>query len=280
MSNPRNEAEMTVLPELERMLVLQASRRASTTPALAGEGASHPRRPRLRVGRRWGALALVGVVLGTTAVASKGPWDPSVGRQSTGYPTLSFTKPSSSTLSRLGVLRRAQTTTDRDSQTQALLRLVGGRLKGVRPLYVRNVEPQLGPGAVTLVSAERRQGQLGASSAADGQETVCLLYPLLDSGEVGERGRCWSVPEVIAGSAYGSMRNQSVTHVYGLVPDGVATVAIDLASGRRVLATVHDNFFDVKQPAFRGKPVRSVRWLDAAGRPLGPPAAAVAGDGR
>jgi hypothetical protein len=271
---------MTVLPELERMLVLQASRRASTTPALAGEAASQPRRPRLRVGRRWGALALVGVVLGTSAVAAKGPWDPWVGSQRTGYPALSFTKPSRSTLSELKVLRRAQTATDRDSQTQTLLRLVKARLKGVRPLYVRNVEPQVGSGAVTLVSAERRQGQLGASSAADDQETVCLLYPLLNASEVGTLGRCWSVPEVIAGRAYGSMRNQSVTHVYGLVPDGVATVAISLASGRRILAPVHENFFDVRQPALRGKPVRSVSWLDASGRPLGPPASSGAGDGR
>jgi hypothetical protein len=276
MSNPRNEAEMTVLPELERMLVLQASRRASSTPALAGRTAFRPWSPRLLVRRRWGALAIVGIVLGGSAVAAKGPWEPWVGRQSTGYPTLSFTKPSASTLRVLGVLRRPQTELDRDSQTQALLRQLGGRLKGVRPTYVRNLEPNVGWAAVTLVSAERRARQLGVSASASSGETVCVIYPLLDSNSDGARAKCWSVAEIVAGLAYGATRNQTTTRAYGLVPDGVTSVAVEFRTGKRVLGRVHDNFFDVGQPVVGGKAVRSVTWLDPSGRDIGPGT----GDGR
>jgi hypothetical protein len=265
MSKPRNEEEMTVLPELERMLVLQASKRGQQpVPALAAEGSSRRRRPHLRVGRRrFAVVALVVMALAGTAVAERAPWEPWIGNQRSGYPTLSPSAPAGSTLEVLSVLRRSQTELDRDSQVQAVLHDVGPRLQGIRTAYVRNLEPDVAWAAATLVPVESYSDAQGTG------EAVCLLYPTPGiEGSHGASLNCWHPGEITAGEAYVALRTVSRVHVFGLVPDGVAAVEVHFADGTGASAAVKENYFAASFASSSGRVVRSVEWLDSDGNPV------------
>ncbi len=59
---------------------------------------------------------------------------------------------------------------------------------------------------------------------------------------------------------------------YGLVPDGVASVAITRPDGSTAKASVHDNFVHITNA---GTPhdsavVTGVRWIDASGKDIAP----------
>jgi hypothetical protein len=90
---------------------------------------------------------------------------------------------------------------------------------------------------------------------------------------------CWTTAEVLSGKAKGLAPAGNRWHLYGLVPDGVARVAITHYGGTSAQAVVHNNFFDIpaangtKDPAIdvRGAyPKGPPRWLDAHGRQVRP----------
>ena len=78
--------------------------------------------------------------------------------------------------------------------------------------------------------------------------------------ERGASRNCWSPAQIADGAAVGLTRVDRLAHVFGLVPDGVATVQVRLADGRRLTASVRDNFFDVTEPQSAVSRVLSVGW--------------------
>jgi len=262
---------MTVLPQLERMLVQQAARRArpiAAAPRAGLEALAAPRR--LRVSRRSAVLALLAALVLGGAVAATTVWTPLLGTEHAGRPTVSATPPSPAALKLLGVLRRAQTPADRDAQTQTVLRLLGPQLHGVRTRYIRKLEADIGGAAVTLVPVESfsEPGEAFAVPLEGG--FVCVLYPF-PQGPRGASLNCWSPSEIAGGSAIGVTRGADALHVFGLVPDGVATVTIELADGSEIAAAVRENFFDAPESSTGFERVRAIRWQAAEGAVIGPP---------
>src|SRR5207245_6658195 len=157
MSETRGQTPVSVLPELERMLVLQASRRmqdrpvVETTPAVARRRGA-VRRP--RIFRRWIVLAIVAALAVGGALAATTPWTPLLGNEHAGHPTVTQAPPSPAALRLLGVLRRAPSAADRDAQAQATLHLVGPQLHGVSVRYIRNLEADVAGRARGPVPAE------------------------------------------------------------------------------------------------------------------------------
>jgi len=290
MSEIERQTPVTVLPELERMLVEQASRRALATAAAAAafpETADAPlasptagvpttapasvpaRRRRRRISRRSSALALLVALVVGSAIAAVRPWSPLLGNDHGGHPSVSQTSPGEPALRLLGVLRRAQTVADRDAQTAATLRLVGPQLHGVRVRWIRNLERDVAGMAVTLVPVET-YGDVGeATLRAREGGFLCVLYPSSRPAPNASL-HCFSPAEIASGRAVGVARSEGVVHVFGLVPDGVASVSVALADGRRSIADVHGNFFDVTGSASFAR-VLAVRWRDAGGRRVWPP---------
>jgi hypothetical protein len=295
MSETIVDMPATILPELERMLVLQASRRAGA-PAGAAQDAPPPiattssvdlpaaaprpvRRRRRPVSRRPAALALLVALVVASAVAAIRPWSPLLGNRHAGHPTVSGASPGPIALRMLGVLRRAQTAKDRDAQTGRVLRLIGPQLHGVKVPWIRNLEPNVDGMAVTLVPVET-YGDVGrAPAVAREGGFLCVLYPSTEPVPAATLN-CWSPAQVARGVAVGATRRERRVHVYGLVPDGVASVAVSLADGRQLTAAVRENLFDARVSE-RPARVRSIRWHDADGHEVGPPLTRTpAGSGR
>ncbi|HEY1835024.1 MAG TPA: hypothetical protein VGG08_11340, partial [Solirubrobacteraceae bacterium] len=219
------------------------------------------RRPHLRVGRRrFAVVLLAAMALAASAVAERAPWEPWIGNQRSGYPTLSPGAPGNSTLQLLSVLRRPQTELDRDSQVQAVLHDVGPRLQGIHTEYVRNLVPNVAWAAVTLVPVEAFSGAKGTG------EALCLLYPTPGiEGTHGAELGCWAPAEITAGAAVIALRTVGRSHVVGLVPDGVASVRVTAVDGVTSVP-VRENFFDDSPPSNRtGKLYSRIEWLNAAG---------------
>jgi hypothetical protein len=243
--------------------------------ALSGRPA--PRRARrLRLPRRPVALGLAAVAVATgSALAATQPWAPSLGR-----PELRDV-PSSTAASgvpadqvgELGVLRRPQDSADRGAHTQGLLRHLGVEASGVRTGSIRALKSPAGVGAV-LVSVEGVGAVAGAGAGEPGQaDALCVL--------VVDGGFCGNADDLRAGR----FMVLAGDHVYGLVPDGVSSVALEYPDGETRSAGVRDNFYavtdapvttrNVPTPTGRAAPLPMpsstlVRWLDSGGDPVGP----------
>jgi hypothetical protein len=282
MSEFRGGTPVTVLPELERMLVEQASRHVvavaapvTVLPLPEIAPPSRPVRRRGRISRRSIALALLVALVVGSAVAAVHPWSPLLGNERGGHPTVSQKPPGKDALRLLGVLRRAQTDADRDAQTAAALRIVGPPLHGVKVQWIRNLEANVAGMAVTLVPVDA-YGDVGeVNTAADGEGFLCMLYPSSRPAP-GISLHCWSPAEIASGRAVAAASSEGVVHVFGLVPDGVVSVSIVLADGRDRTVEVRANFFDAAEPAGFAR-LPSVTWQDAEGRRVGPPADAAPG---
>jgi hypothetical protein len=239
------------------------------TAAMAREfPAAQPKRRR-GVGRR-GVLSLaIGFATAAAALAATHPWSPAVGTNKfhESAPTQSRTAPPASELSLLGVLRRQQSPADRGRASEEALRYISPRgNQGVRLEYVRSLDG----GAATLVPVQRADENREAATVGD---ALCVFYAD-PAGDGGARS-CWSAEDVRAGRARGELG----THVYGLVPDGVATVELSFEDGSVVRAPVGDNFFDAKTPREQADQehapipakIEQLRWLDQNDVPSGPP---------
>jgi hypothetical protein len=173
----------------------------------------------------------------------------------------------------LGVLKRPQDSADRGAHTQGLLRHLGVEASGVRTDSIRAVTSPAGVGAV-LVSVEGVGAVAGAGAAEPGQsDALCVL--------VADGGFCGNTDDLRAGR----LMVLAGDHVYGLVPDGVSSVALSYPDGETRSAGVRDNFYavtdapvatrNVPTPTGRAAPLAmssppSVRWLDGRGGRVGP----------
>jgi hypothetical protein len=220
---------------------------------------------RRRLPRRRLILIIALLLAAGTAIAATGVWRPILGNQLFGPgPSISVSPPPASQLAVLAVLRRPQTPIDRSIATQRELRYTGGR--GVRTDYIRLLRRRLPDGAplvlvpvVYIPPADYRvTPPPGQPRLPPLQDALCLI-----AGDVGGSagGACFSTQQVLSGRAEASLGDQ----FYGLVPDGVRTVAVRTSSGREYGAPVSQNAFVVVVPYGTGFPTALV-WTSTRGR--------------
>jgi hypothetical protein len=276
-----------VIPELQILLKQAAERQAAT--AAASPRANRPIRWRARRGAVLGSLALVA---SASALAATHPWSPTLGSPRAGHPTTSTSPVPRSERALLGVLRRPQTAADRTPAVQATLRfLAAAEEHGVRVASIRSlgISPAA-PGRAIVGFSLVHQG-LTDGTVTGGANDVCVLFPAAFASHtasiVDGRGRkrmvrsrggegagqaCGNAQQLREGAIGGAVSARQGFYVFGLVPDGVRSVQISLATGQTSTAPVRANFYDELLHT-AGAPVGATfTWLGADGRRVGPAA--------
>jgi hypothetical protein len=234
--------------------------------------------PVARERRRWyrqraAVVALAATLVTGSALAATQPWIPLLGR-----PAL-HDVPGTAATSRvpdvqaemLGVLRRPQDASDRDRDVERLLQNLGTEQSGVRVRSIRKLGSSSGLEAV-LVSVERERA-LSPGEATEANP-LCLL--------IEDGGLCGTTDDLQTGH----LLVLAGPHVYGLVPDGVASVELSFPNGPTRRVTVKDNFFALAETptvqrtlgggngasppplVMSGRP--DIHWLDDNGNVVGP----------
>jgi hypothetical protein len=255
---------------LDELIAFSATMRPSDPPR--GTVAADRRRRRLRVL----APCLAVFLVTGTALATVGPWHPSLGNDRGGHPTTSATRLPTAATSTLAILRRQQSAADRGRDVTATLRIVGPQFHGVNVDDVRRLapgDPARGNLAAILVTAQRLADDEDAGPhAAQAGELICMLYPT--SQHLGANITCTPAHEIATGKASGNTGiGGPDPRVYGLVPDGVTSVRLQIEGGFTTTVPVHDNFYvahaDGAHQPLAGR--TTATWLDSAGnivRPL------------
>jgi hypothetical protein len=251
------------VPRLSRPLVPGMDFRARLGLQLtraAGELAA-ARRPLAAPSRRERAARIPHVIfprlsrpiaIGLTLTAFAGAatagvlWLPQIGDSRFGEnpPSISATAPPQNQLAALAVLRRPQTTADQNGAlTTGALRAINSYTTGVRTNYIRVLAGSDSTGFVLVPVAQRLAG--GASDAPSSPLSNALCLYAANSAGL-DFVNCYSLRQVLAGTA-GSVAfgNQ----MFGLAPDGVATVTVSFASGIKLSAPVQNNLYDLTLPA-------------------------------
>ncbi|HEU4977165.1 MAG TPA: hypothetical protein VFT50_18900 [Baekduia sp.] len=235
--------------------LLGAARRLPGSEPASGRPPAGRRRLRLpRVPRRLGLVVAALVLVGGSALATAThPWSPSLGdpRMRAGRPVIAVGSPPAAQLAILGVLRRPATAEDHGPQVRDALRYLGpmGDI-GVRTDWIRRLDHS-GGAAITLIPVERWRATTLKVSIRD---ALCV-FAAEPNGDGGGKS-CWSTRDVLDGHAVAGIGPR----LYGLVPDGVATVEVRLADGRVEPSTVTDNFFELERPA-SDDPRIPMRWM-------------------
>lgn len=262
--------EPLLLPHVHRSLHAAARRRTEST-------ATH--RPTRRVPRRTiGLLTVAAALAGGTALAATTPWSPTVGDERRGHPTLATTEVPAAQRDALAVLRRPQEDRDRTPAVAELLKLLiadltgGVHLPSVRALDVRP------DGTTVLFAAERDGKNQPGFPPEERREVVCLLYGTDIAIIRGVRTRipgpsagttCGTTTDLRRGRIFMGAQWDGRLELNGLVPDGVAGVAVTLRTGRTVEASVENNTFHIDTAVPDGSYEDApIRWLDADGAPV------------
>jgi hypothetical protein len=259
---------------------------------------------------RVAAFAVTGALgLGGAAAVAQTIWAPQLGDDRRGHPTASASSPPAGQLAVLGVLRRPATAADHGAQSTYALRLMDPSLEGIRTAYVRLLGTQSGgdlgfvlvpvasygspdgtgskPDALCLFSRDTDGGGLGCFTTAEllaGAAVMEMYEPAPARPEaapptaagLGAASTTAAGLEAASPTAgYERVRgavNLAGSRVFGLVPDGVASVRVtnDLGS---VTAAVTDNFFEAPIPSGTANPSGpfaagdqpTVVWLDGSG---------------
>jgi hypothetical protein len=235
------EPNSTVLPQLERAVAAAAARTIA------------PRRDPwwARLGRRGTRAAVIAtatLALGGTALAATGGWKPLIGDLATdGPPRLTSTPVPPEIANALGVLRRQQTARDRSPAVEATLHQVSSyHVEGVRPESIRYLAPAVGGEAAIVFSAEESESIDGPSPYLDpgsaapwaGGDPLCVFSPPAGS-------ECFHLSTILKGEALWSEGGPSGGAMFGLVPDGVATVTGHFGDGRKIRVPVVNNYFKI-----------------------------------
>jgi hypothetical protein len=223
-------AENTVLPQLERALASAVSGRIEGSGTGVGRGRIRLRRHRVA------AIALAGLLVAGTAVATTGSWHPSIGdRSNPGPPTLSYGPVTRADTEVLGVLRRQPTALDRGPAVRETLHNVDRyHFAGVRPESVRFLAHGVGGQAAILVSVEEFEGKT--------DHPLCVFQPVTPGGSA---FGCYSLAEIRADLAMAVYGAPDRSIAYGLVPDGVAAVTAHFSRGRSRRGEVVNNYFHI-----------------------------------
>jgi hypothetical protein len=227
---------MTILPETREALRDAVQRGAFVSP---------PRRRRRRVIAVGGTVA---VLLGGGIAAAAGLWSPRLGGADDPV-TRASTPIRVPTGGALHVLARPQTAADRGPDVErALTRLASAGLGEVDTTGVRRLATSSGGGVAILVPAGRTGPGGPADHALRRYRHLCVIYA---AGTAAPQ-ICGGAAELRAGKIAGFLPRDhggiisgvDRTHVYGLVPDGVASVKVTLQDGTSIAAPVANNFYD------------------------------------
>lgn len=167
-------------------------------------------------------------------------------------------------------MRREQTEADRASESRNGLTFADPSEDGVRTAYVRQlqaggVEAALIPVERFNVGMERLMHKAPPElrpAFEEQRDGLCLWMPdPVDGGDLG----CYTTEGLQAGLPAVSSSAPGRRVFYGLVPDGVARVQIDLKNGDRLTAVPRENFY--ASTTASGPPYADrTRWYDDEGR--------------
>ncbi len=226
-----------------------------------------PRGHRRRT-RRAAMLALAAMAIVVPALAATQPWRPILGRPRLhSVPRgISLTGAPRDQLAGFAVLRRPQSVQDRGPIARALLRSLGPEQGGVRLSSARLLTGANGRHALLISTASA--GLPDGPAADKVTNELCLLL-------VGGGLCAGDSPVLFAHGLLGSGPG-----VFGLVPDGVASVVLRFQDGRSYRTAVRQNFFWVTDtpteerktgnvaPLRLPEPLKSIQWLDRAGHAI------------
>jgi hypothetical protein len=259
------------MPEIHDALERAVARRA-------------PARRRWRPSRRIALLAVGALIVTASAVAATGAWHPILGDDHRGHPQPAQTPVPPDQVAALGVLRRAQTDSDRDTDVQALLRLLPRvSINGVHTDAIRVLRRR--PDGVTILVPAVRVGQHDAGRPSTVRhDLLCVLTGVTSTRTVTVKDRDGNQRTIPApsgaGQVCGDLRQLHTTGIGAsgtrtdrgwitgaLVPDGVARVIIRLRNNRHLSAAVHDNYYEINT-GNELAPAWGARWLDAHGHTI------------
>jgi hypothetical protein len=244
---------MTLMPELQNTL-------ARTALRADGEQRRIGRRRQIAVATVLGTIGVAGVA--TAAVTNF--WQPAGPELGERTVQIERTSPPAAQLEMLGVLRRPAEPEDRGARSLAALRFSPDR---VRTNHVRLVATDDEAGGIAVVpiassSFKDRLPRTGVQTETR-NDPICLILPIDDSGG----GTCRTTAEIRAGLAILG----TPTRLYGLVPDGVASIDVTVPGETApVRVGVHDNAFVAKINATRQP---QFRWYTSDGTQIDIPAA-------
>ncbi|HVQ58545.1 MAG TPA: hypothetical protein VMS60_06515 [Solirubrobacterales bacterium] len=190
------------------------------------------------------ALGFACMAIGGTAVAA-GIWNPGVGT-SPDPRTFERTLPGVATspvpgpvTEVIGALGREQTDTDRDADVEAALSNLTYGADGVRLDSVRKVGEGVDGEATFLFSAEE------TSEFTTSEEPVCVYRPIVAGEDAG--AACFGLSQILTGNARLTYVHAptGILVVFGIVPDGVATLTAKFGSAPDRTIPVHDNYFEL-----------------------------------
>lgn len=254
---------MTVIPEVHR-----------TIRDAVEAGDLKPKRGR----SRWLPVLTVKLtfVACGTALAATGLWSPSLGNDGQVEPAGERAAPISNHSS-LNVLRRPQSATDRSPAVETVLReMSSANLNGVHLDDVRMLADtgrraavlvpvaQTGPRGTTA-DESRRTGQLCLIFARDSAPPSEVCGDATDLTRID--GFLPADHTTTAGQQVVSGVDES--HHFGLVPDGVRAVRVDLQDGTSLTAPVANNFYDASTSSTA--PSERVTWLSPTGETVRTP---------
>ncbi len=246
------------------------------------------------------ATGLACIACGGTAMAATGVWDPPIGSKAPDSgPVITSTTPVPAAVTEaLGVLRRPASDLDHGPEVEATLSTLGSRylsdrmpgldvsfhLRGIRPESVRYLEPGVDGEATILFSAENSWFGLGETQASDFEIGVLRDAGVLGTGDavcvarsIGDRRprsslegvpECFTLDSILTGRAVWQTELMNAPgEAFGLVPDGVASITAEFASGAKRTVPVTDNYFrfnwDAAEAAITDEEIE-------AGIPVGP----------
>ena len=248
----------TLLPEIESALVASAAR-------------LNHRRSGWRSPRRGGALAIALALVAGSALAAIQPWRPLLGTNDLGHPSTSTAPLPPDQLARLAVLRRPQSPGDRQAPIPRMLTYLDGHhISGVHVEGIRVLDRR-SAGIAVLVPVEQEHLPSGATYESARRGLLCLMF----GSETGVALSCGTSADLEAGRMAGSAQFLSrPAELFGLVPDGVASVGITYPDGTTSHAAITNNAYVIEEPsAAQTAGAPQVRWLDASGKDTGPDAA-------
>ena len=209
-------------------------------------------------------VVLVALFVAAPAVTATVVWRPLLGDGRPDAPTASPAPAAQRQRAILSVLRRPQEPADRGPQTRYALKFLGGSVADVRTTEIRllHVEPD-GRGIVLIPVG--RYGLLPPDAPAFMQERrragtdgLCIFAADGANGQLAGGGfGCYGTQQLLDNRATAGLGRR----VYGLVPDGVASIEVVGAGGRRLTADVKDNFYIYTGSLGGGE----LRWLDERG---------------